>query len=427
MSIQNTLRCLMVGAVVACVTSVPIAAQTNPYLLNAMSAPAAANEPASGYDHPPKNILDVMHAPSPPVPVVSPTQDTILLLTWQEYPSISRVATPFLRLAGVRVEPKNHSKHDTPGGYGITRCARGFALVNIADGAQTRVALPEGACPGQPIWAADGKRFAFVNLASESVELWIGEAKSGEVHQVAGARLNPMFNGEMQWMPDQKTLLVKLVPAEMGAPPPEPILPIGPSIQETDGQKGQSSTYENRDTLNNKHDEDLFDYYAATQLALVDAATATITPVGKPGNYESVSPAPDGQHILVSAIHKQYSYVTTYDRFPKEIEVWDVSERSRVQVHSVASLPLADRVPIAGVPVGPRNFSWRATDPATLIWAEALDGGDWNVSVPARDKIMLQKAPFNSPAIEIARTEQRDSGDDPGGEDGGDELAEMGE
>jgi dipeptidyl aminopeptidase/acylaminoacyl peptidase len=410
MSIRNTLHCLIVGALVAGVTSVPIAAQSNPYLPNAALASAAATEPASGYDKPPKNILDVMHAPPPPVPIVSPTQDAILLLTWQEYPSISRVATPFLRLAGVRVEPKNHSKHDTPGGYGITQCARGFDLVHIADGAQIRIALPEGACPGRPIWSADGKRFAFVNLASESVELWIGEAKSGEVHQVAGARLNPMFNSEMQWMPDQKTLLVKLVPAGMGAPPSEPILPIGPSIQETDGAKGQSSTYENRDTLNNKHDEDLFDYYAATQLALVDAAAATITPVGKPGNYESVSPAPDGQHILVSAIHKPYSYVTTYDRFPKEIEVWDVSERSRVQVHTVASLPLADRVPIAGVPVGPRQFSWRATDPATLIWAEALDGGDWNVSVPARDKILLQKAPFNSPAIEVARTEQRYEG-----------------
>jgi len=410
MSIQNILRCLIVGGLAACVTPVPIAAQSNPYLLNAMSAPVAANDHASGYDLPPKNILDVMHAPSPPVPIVSPTQDTILLMTWQDYPSISRVATPFLRLAGVRVEPKNHSKHDTPGGYGITQCVRSFELVHIADGAQVHIALPEGACPGRPIWAADGKRFALVNLASDSVELWVGDAKSGAVHQVAGARLNPMLNSELQWMPDQKTLLVKLVPAGMGAPPTEPIVSTGPSIQETEGEKGQSSTYENRDTLNNKHDENLFDYYAATQLALVDAAAATITPIGKPGNYESVMPAPDGQHILVSAIHKQYSYVTTYDRFPKEIEVWDVSERSRVQVHTVASLPLADRVPIAGVPLGPRHFSWRATDPATLIWAEALDGGDWNVSVPARDKIMLQKAPFNSPAIEIARTEQRYEG-----------------
>jgi dipeptidyl aminopeptidase/acylaminoacyl peptidase len=348
-----------------------------------------------------------MHAPSPSVPEVSPTHDTILLVSWQDYPPISRVATPFLRLAGARVEPRNHSKHDTPGGYGITPCATNFDLVRIADGAQIHVALPAGACPGRPIWAADGKRFAFVNIAPEAVELWIGDARTGEVHRIPGARLNPMFNDEMQWMPDQKTLFVKVVPKEMGAPPPEPIVPIGPSIQETEGQKGQSSTYENRDTLGSKHDEDFFDYFAASQLALVNTTNAAITPVGKPGNYESLDPAPDGQHILVTAIHKPYSYVTTYHRFPKEIEVWDVSDRSHVLVRTIASLPLADRVPIAGVPVGPRNFSWRPTEPATLVWAEALDGGDWNVKVPARDKVLLLKAPFKSPAVEIARTEQR--------------------
>jgi dipeptidyl aminopeptidase/acylaminoacyl peptidase len=44
------------------------------------------------------------------------------------------------------------------------------------------------------------------------------------------------------------------------------------------------------------------------------------------------------------------------------------------------------------------------------VWAEALDGGDWNTKVPSRDKVMLQKAPFGSPAVEIIRTEQRFDG-----------------
>jgi len=410
MSKHNALNCLLAGALVASAASTPIAAQSSSSLLNATPAQATPIEGASGYSQPPKNILDVMRAPSPPKPKVSPTQDTILLVSWQDYPPISRVATPFLRLAGARVEPKNHSKHDTPGGYGITPCVTNFELVHVADGAQIHVTLPEGRCPGAPVWAADGKRFAFVAIASEAVELWIGDAKTGQIHQVPGARLNPMFNDEMQWMPDQKTLLVKLVPEGMGSPPPEPTMPNGPSIQETEGAKGKSSTYENRDTLGSKHDEDLFDYFAASQLALVDAASATITPVGKPANYESVSAAPDGKHVLITAIHKPYSYVTTYDRFPKEVEVWDVAEPAQVAAHTIASLPLADRVPIRGVPVGPRDFSWRATEPATLVWAEALDGGDWNVTVPARDKILLLKAPFNSPAVEITRTEQRYDG-----------------
>lgn len=410
MPVRNALKCLSAGALVAFATCLPLVGQSPSPSSKPASAPSMPVEGSSGYNQPPKNILDVMLAPLPPQPKVSPTPDSMLLVYWQEYPSISRVATPFLRLAGVRVEPKNHSRHDTPGGYGITRCATNFELVHVADGAQSHIALPAGACPGEPAWSADGKRFAFANIAPESVELWIGDAKTGQVHRVPGVRLNPMFDDAMKWMPDQKTLLIKLVPNGMGAPPPEPVLPPGPSIQETEGEKGQSSTYENRDTLTNKHDEDLFDYYAASQLALVDAATAAITPIGKRGNYESLDSAPDGQHVLVSAIHKPYSYVTTYDRFPKEVEVWDVSQRAHVLTHTIASLPLADRVPIHGVPVGPRDFSWRATEPATLVWAEALDGGDWNVNVPARDKIELLKAPFTSPAIEITRTGQRYAG-----------------
>jgi len=396
MRVQNALFLFMVAVVGA--AALPAAAQTG------------SAKSASGYDQPPGFILDVMRAPSPPVASVSPARDTLLLVGWQDYPPMSRVATPFLRLAGARIEPRNHSKHDTPGGYGITACVSSLELVRVADGAKVPVTLPAGACPDRPVWSADGKRFAFVNVVADSVELWTGDANSGELRKVPGAALNPMFSEELQWMPDQKTLLVKLVPKGLGAPPPEPVVPSGPSIQETGGEKGQSSTYENRDTLNSRHDEDLFDYYAASQLALVDASSGAITLLGKPGNYESLDPSPDGRYILVGAIHKPYSYVTTYDRFPREIEAWNVSDRAKISVQKIASLPLADRVPIHGVPLGPRSFSWRPTDPATLVWAEALDGGDWNVKVPARDRVMMLKAPFNTAAIEIARTEQRFAG-----------------
>ncbi len=410
MSFRKVFNVLLAGAFVGSATFMPVRAQSNSLLLSATPVMAKPAENASGYNQPPKNILDVMRAPSPPAPYVSPTYDSILLVSWQDYPPMSRVATPYLRLAGVRVEPKNHSKHDSPGGYGLTPGATGYDLVHVADGTQVHIALPKSGDPGGPVWAADGKRFAFVNAAADSVELWIGDAKTGAVHQVPGVRLNPMFENEINWMPDQKTLLVKLVPKDIGAPPPEPTVPVGPSIQETNGEKGQSSTYETRDTLNSKHDEDLFDYYGATQLALIDTDSAAITPIGKPAIYNEIDPAPDGKHVLVTAVHKPYSYITTYDRFPMEVEVWDVSQPSHILSHTIASLPLADRVPIHGVPVGPRDFSWRATEPATLVWAEALDGGDWNVKVPARDKIMLSKAPFDAPPVEITKTEQRYAG-----------------
>ena len=364
----------------------------------------------SGYNQPEKAILDVMHAPAPPQPHISPMNTDILLVAWQEYPSITRVATPFLRLAGVRVEPANHSKHDTPGGYGITPCASSFAVVHIADAKTTPVTLPPGACPGSPQWSHDGKLFAFSNIASTSVELWIGDAATGAIHQVPGVRLNPMFGDDFQWMPGQHTLLVKLVPEGLGLVPEGAPSLSGPSIQESLGGKGASSTYEVRDVLTSKHDEDVFDYFADAQLALVDVASSVVTPVGKAANLLEIMPAPDGHHVLVTTIHKPYSYVTTYDHFPQEVEVWEITDPHNPRSHTIASLPLADRVPIHGVPTGPRDFDWRPTDPATLIWTEALDGGDLNRTVPNRDKVMLLKAPFTAAPAEIERTAQRCDG-----------------
>ena len=376
------------------------------------SAPSASPPPAataSGYNQPPQNVLDVLHAPPPPQPSVSPTRETILLISDVEYPPIAQVAEPFLRLAGVRVEPRTRRKHDTEGGYGVAPCAYGISLVDIASSRETRVALPTGGCADGFAWSADGKRFAFRNTAQNAVELWVGDVATGATRQLADVRLNPMLENSLQWMPDQKSLLVKLVPLQAGAPPAAELAAVGPSIQESDGESGESSTYETRDTLNNKHDEDLFEYYGTSQLALVDASSAAITRIGKPAVLTDVDAAPDGVHILVTSIRKPYSYVVTYERFAHDVEVWDRDGRL---VRTLAQRPVADRVPIHGVPTGPRDFAWRPTEPATLVWAEALDGGDWNANVPARDKVMMQRAPFTDAPAEITRTEQRFAGFD---------------
>jgi dipeptidyl aminopeptidase/acylaminoacyl peptidase len=206
-------------------------------------------------------------------------------------------------------------------------------------------------------------------------------------------------------MPDQKTLLVKLVPAGRAPAPAAAEAPEGPNVQESAGGRGPSSTYEVRDVLKSPHDEELFDYYALSQLALVDTTSGAISPLGKPAVYGTFSRSPDGQYILVERIHRPYSYLHTYDRFPKDVEIWN---RSGDMVHKLASLPLADQVPIRGVPTGPRHYDW--LEPATLIWAEALDGGDPKKKVPHRDQLRALQGPFNAKPTDLFKTEQRFTG-----------------
>ncbi|HBI70171.1 MAG TPA: S9 family peptidase, partial [Massilia sp.] len=122
---RKSLLCGLVGTTLALgMTSIPMAAP----VATPASAPAT-----SAYNQPPKEILDVMRAPASPSPSLSPKRDKLMLVTMDDYPSIAKVATPFLRLAGVRIEPGNHSQHDTPGGYGIPPCVSAIDLVQVAD------------------------------------------------------------------------------------------------------------------------------------------------------------------------------------------------------------------------------------------------------------------------------------------------------
>jgi dipeptidyl aminopeptidase/acylaminoacyl peptidase len=319
---------------------------------------------------------------------------------------MKQVAAPFLKLAGVRVEPRTRRKRDTPGGYGVAPCAQTLSMVDVATRRETAVALPAGGCADGFSWAPDGATFAFRNTSRDAVELWAG-GRDGKTHRVGDVRLNPMLGSSLQWAPDNKTVLVKLVPDNAGAAPEAESGAEGPRIQESTGG-GEFSTYEARDTLRNAADAALFEYYATCQLALADVASGAVTRIGAPAVLSDVDLSPDGQHILVTSIRKPYSYAVTYGRFARDVEIWDRSGKAK----RLAQLPTADHVPIHGVPTGPRAHKWRPTEPATLVWAEALDEGDWKVKVPARDKVIMQSAPFTSDSVEIARTEQRYQGID---------------
>lgn len=366
----------------------------------------AAGPALADYAKPPEHLLKVLKAPPPPAPNVAPGGQRLLLTTAQTYPSISRVAQPYLKLAGVRLEPKNRSRHDTPGGYGIPACVADFTLVDIGSGKETKVNLPQGCATGA-LWSADGSHFAFQNAVDTSVQLWVGDASTGQVKQVPNVQLNPIFGNTVQWLGGSQNLLVKLVPANQGPAPSNGGVPTGPDAQESLGSSGESSTYEARDTLTSVHDEKLFAYYGASQLAVVDTAAGSVRPVGQPALFNEVSAAPDGVHVLTESIKAPYSHAVTYQRFANDVAVLDISSGRSTPI---ASLPLADRVPVHGVPEGPRGFDWRATDPATLVYAEALDKGDWKVNVPHRDRVLMLKAPFNGKPTEITRTAQRFEG-----------------
>jgi dipeptidyl aminopeptidase/acylaminoacyl peptidase len=105
--------------------------------------------------------------------------------------------------------------------------------------------------------------------------------------------------------------------------------------------------------------------------------------------------------------HRPFSYLHPAREFPKEVEIWNPAG---AVAYKVASLALPERVPLGGVEPGPRQFRWIASEPATLLWVEALDGGNPKEKVPHRDRLLAIKAPFQGEPYEIFKTEQRFTG-----------------
>jgi dipeptidyl aminopeptidase/acylaminoacyl peptidase len=278
-----------------------------------------------GYQKAPAPISDILNAAPTPLTLVSPRSDQMLVVDRLANPPVADLAQPMLRLAGLRINPATNGRHHPPRLVGLS-------LVEIATGNTRKVSgLPAHPYMSAPEWSPTGEQFAFTNNTADGIELWVGETASAHVHRMEGVKISSILGDAVQWMPDGRTLLVQTVPGGRGNPPAEPKGPEGPIIQESDGKKAPVRTYE--DLLQNAHDENLFDYYATVQLTLVHVHAGNVGPVkatltressiGKPGIFADVTPSPDGRHLLVSRIHRPYSYLLPEGDFPREVEVWD--------------------------------------------------------------------------------------------------------
>ena len=353
----------------------------------AIPSPASAQ---AGWQQPPPEILQVLHAPDLPVVSIDPGGTTFALAERVRYPPIAELAEPMLRLGGVRVNPRTNGLHAAPT-YAVP------VLQRIDDGARTEIGMPADSRILRLSWSPDSRFLALTRRAEDGVELWIAEARTGRARLVPGMKLNPMLGPEIAWMPDSARLVVKRIPASRGPAPARPLRPEGPNVQESAGGTA-SSTYEARDLLAGPHEEALFAHHALAQVAFVDAVTLQVTDAGEPGLIAAVAPSPDGSLLLVESVRPPFSRRVAWWRFPQDVEIRDPAGRV---VHVIARLPAAESVPIHGVPEGPRDAAWRPTAPATLTWLEALDGGDWSRKVPHRDRMLAQDAPFHVAPREI--------------------------
>jgi len=363
---------------------------------------AQTRQPAakSGYLTPPKVVVDILDAQPTPSVILSPDHRTVALLSRRSMPSVADLAQPIHRIAGARINPKTNGRQQRGG------AVIGITLKSIADGSEKKVTVPPNANIGGVSFSPDAKRLSFTNTKANGIELWVADAATGQSRLVSGIdRLNGTGSNPVDWLKDGVTMVVQLVPAGRGPAPVEPLVPTGPNIQENHGKAAPTPTFE--DMIKNNHDEVLFEYYFTSQLAAIDSTTGRKTLIGRPGIFDNVAPSPSGEYLLVSRIKRPFSRLLPMNGFPNDVEVWT---RRGELAKKVADVPSSEGIPINGVETGPRGVRWRPDQPATIMWAEALDGGDLKNKVPFRDKVLALTAPFTGAPAEVIKTEWRFGG-----------------
>ncbi len=371
------------------------------------------------YKQPSDLVRQFIQARPQPRVSLSPDHQNLLMAHSQHYVNIKDLAAPSLSLAGLRIDPSNSGPW-LPTHFDelqVKNLERNATLTLRLAGGPHRLSLP--------VWSPNGQYFAFLRYGASAVDLWVGRPTEAQPRQMPGVKINATIGRPFEWMPGN-TLLCQTVPAARGQPPSRPHPATGPLADDTRPKKVPYSLYV--ESLKDAHEADLFIHYCQSELEIVDPATGKRTQLHGPAPGTNAAPSPriisnfrvspQGRHILVERLYPPFLLRGPTRFFARSVELWDLNAR----VQSISVLPSPETTPLGSVESRPREHHWRPTAPDTLVWVEALDGGDPSRNVPHRDSIKMLELPGDKatkPVIkEVARLSQRFSqlwwGEDPG-------------
>jgi dipeptidyl aminopeptidase/acylaminoacyl peptidase len=290
---------------------------------------------------------------------------------------------PFHELGGLFVDFKaNRARPLT------VRNNIGIQLISAADGTRKLIQLPAGARVSNAAWSPDGKNVAFYVHGEDATHIWIADAATGQSRQVTKTPVLATLMSSFDFTKDGKQIAAVLVPDTRTAMPQEPASPPGPSVKlalETD--KNRLRTFPS--LMSTPYQEQLLEWHATGQLALIDVAKGTIKRVGSPAMIRAIDLAPDGKYVRVTRMLKPFSYDVPVSNFGSVEEIWDENGKSLAKItERPINVGVADdtqpppdptQVPAAGGgrgggnQTGKREVAWR-TDGQGLTYVEQEPG-----------------------------------------------------
>ena len=364
------------------------------FLAGLMLASAAQAQEESGYKLPPKVLQDIAMAPLTPQVVFNDACTYMVQLNKRPFLSLQEQAATEYRLGGARFNPDTYSISRTPAYDKAT-------LVNAETLGQTAITgLPSDCIIWDAQWAPSNDRLIILTKEKDGIYLYAC-GLDGVARRITSRRMNAIQGTRLHWLNDTD-FIFSAVPEGRGPAPALNNVPQTPIIQQNLGQESAAMTYQ--DLLKNKNDEQQFEYYFTAQLVKVTSQGET--EIGKPAIYSQVSLSPDATMLLLTQVEHPYSYTVTYRSFPNTQKIMDVNGKD---VKELAKIPLL--IVAMGKDTTspyPRQFQWRADKPASVVWAEALDGGNpRGKKLDYLDAVYQLDAPFTGEKTLVVKTPTR--------------------
>jgi len=350
-----------------------------------------------GYKTPPKDVADMLLAKRPPNVSVDDKGEWMLFMESSSYPSVAELARPELRIAGLRINPANFAPSRQT-------FITGLYLRNSKTDKEYKIAgLPSPLYAGSVSWSGNDKKIAFTHTTENRVDLYVIDVATQKASRINKTALNTTSGG-YSWY-DDNTLLYRGIIKPASAAPQKPAVPDGPTVQENYGKAAPRPTFQ--DLIKSPYDEQLYAFYATTQL--IKNTNGTETKIGQPAIYSSVVVSPDKKYLLIRTLKKPFSYTVPAGGFPALVSITDMTGK---QVRLLADQPSAETAPSGYDNVQPlaRGFEWRDDHPSTIVWCMPLDSGLIKKEVEYHDAVYAQKAPFTGEPELLFKTKMRYGG-----------------
>lgn len=350
------------------------------------------------YQKPSAEILKLADYERPPSVLMNSKKDWVVFTYRPTYKTLEDLSQNEMKLGGLRINPVTNISSSMI-------YSNNLKIRKLNDKNEIQVKnLPSHSKIAYVSFSPDEKKMAFTNTTTKGVELWIVDMETASAKKITADNLNANLGMPYIWNNDSQSFLIRTLPQNRAALiNADEDLPTGPIVSTADGKVSQNRTYQ--DLLKNPQDEKNFETLTASEIYNVDL-TGNLKKLKDQDMYAGLSLSPDGNYLLATVIKKPFSYIVPLSRFPSTTIVYDMKGNA---VKTVNDVPLNEIMPkgFSSVRTGKREMAWRSDAPATLTYAEALDGGDQSKKAEYRDEIFTWEAPFTAAPKSFFKTKQR--------------------